>query len=164
LIKPLALRSWKFLKSIQLTIVLLSLLMALVVLCTLAQVEMGTAGAVNAYMRSFLVWRQFSFLPFPIPVFPGAALVGLILTLNLTAKTLVRYQGYGFLASQPDPPIGGTSNVLAKGVTDCSFKYDAAVVAARAALITLRLTLSANTVDGTETVSLYHAVHVDNLP
>jgi len=83
---------------------------------------------------------------------------------DLTAKTLVRYQGYGFLASQPDPPIGGTSNVLAKGVTDCSFKYDAAVVAARAALITLRLTLSANTVDGTETVSLYHAVHVDNLP
>ena len=88
MIKPLALQTWKFLKSIQLTIVLLALLMALVVLCTLAQVEMGTAGAVNAYMRSFIVWRQFAALPFPVPVFPGAALVGLLLTINLTAKTL----------------------------------------------------------------------------
>ncbi len=88
MIKPLALQTWKFLKSIQLTIVLLALLMALVVLCTLAQVEMGTAGAVNAYMRSFIVWRQFAALPFPVPVFPGAALVGLLLTINLTGKTL----------------------------------------------------------------------------
>ena len=88
MIKTLATRLWKFLKSFQLTIVLLALLMALVVLCTLAQVEMGTAGAVNAYMRSFFVWRQFPALPFPLPVFPGAALVGLLLTLNLIAKTL----------------------------------------------------------------------------
>lgn len=83
---------------------------------------------------------------------------------DLTAQTLVRYQGYGFQATQPDPPSGGSSHLLAKGVTACSFSYDGAVVAARAALITLRLTLSANTVDGAETVSLYHAVHVDNLP
>jgi hypothetical protein len=88
LIKTYASQVWKFLKSIQLTIVLLSLLMVLVVLCTWAQVDMGTAGAVNAYMRSFLVWHQFAFLPFPIPTFPGAALVGLLLTINLTAKTL----------------------------------------------------------------------------
>lgn len=88
MIKPLALQTWKFLKSIQFTIVLLALLMALVLLCTLAQVEMGTAGAVNAYMRSFIVWRQFTGLPFPLPVFPGAALVGLFLTINLVAKTL----------------------------------------------------------------------------
>jgi hypothetical protein len=88
LIKTLASRTWAFLKSFQLTIVLLALLMALVVLCTLAQVEMGTQGAVNAYMRSFFVWRQFSFLSFPLPVFPGGGLVGLVLTLNLIAKTL----------------------------------------------------------------------------
>ena len=88
MIKTYALRTWSFLKSIRLTIVLLALLMALVVLCTLAQVEMGTVGAVNAYMRSFFVWRQFAFLPWPVPVFPGAALVGLLLTINLTAKTL----------------------------------------------------------------------------
>lgn len=88
MIKTLASRSWTFLKSFQLTIVLLALLMLLVVFCTLAQVELGTAGAVNAYMRSFFVWHRFSFLPFPIPTFPGGGLVGLLLTLNLIAKTL----------------------------------------------------------------------------
>jgi len=88
LIKTLASRTWAFFKSFQLTIVLLALLMLLVVFCTLAQVELGTAGAVNAYMRSFFVWHQFSFLPFPIPTFPGGGLVGLMLTLNLIAKTL----------------------------------------------------------------------------
>ena len=88
MIKTYALQTWKFLKSLQLTIVLLALLMALVVMCTLAQVELGTVGAVNAYMRSFFVWHQFSFLTFPVPTFPGAALVGLFLTINLVGKTL----------------------------------------------------------------------------
>jgi hypothetical protein len=85
LIKDLASRTWALLKSFKLTVVLLALLMVLVVLCTLAQVEMGTAGAVNAYMRSFIVWRQPLLLSIP---FPGGALVGLLLTLNLIAKTL----------------------------------------------------------------------------
>jgi hypothetical protein len=88
LIKTIASRIGAFFKSFQLTIVLLALLMCLVVLCTLAQVEMGTQGAVNAYMRSFVVWHTFSGLPFPLPVFPGGALVGLLLTLNLIAKTM----------------------------------------------------------------------------
>jgi hypothetical protein len=88
LIKTIASRIGAFFKSFQLTIVLLALLMCLVVLCTLAQVEMGTQGAVNAYMRSFVVWHQFAGLPFPLPVFPGGALVGLLLTFNLIAKTL----------------------------------------------------------------------------
>ncbi len=88
MIKTLASRIWKFFKSFQLTIVLLACLMALVVLCTLAQVSMGTQGAVNAYMRSFFVWWRTPALPFPLPVFPGGGLVGLLLTLNLIAKTL----------------------------------------------------------------------------
>ena len=88
MIKTYASLIWRFLKSFQLTIVLLALLMCLVVLCTLAQVELGTAGAVNAYMRSWFVRTEVSFLPFKLPVFPGGALVGLFLTLNLTAKTL----------------------------------------------------------------------------
>jgi hypothetical protein len=85
LIKTIAFRIGAFFKSFQLTIVLLALLMCLVVLCTLAQVEMGTQGAVNAYMRSFIVWNQPLLLRLP---FPGGALVGLLLTLNLVAKTL----------------------------------------------------------------------------
>ncbi|MEI6593379.1 MAG: cytochrome c biogenesis protein ResB [Holophagaceae bacterium] len=88
MIKTYASRFWSLLKSFQVTIVMLALLMCLVLLCTLAQVEMGTAGAVNAYMRSFIVWGDFSLVPFRVPIFPGGALVGLILACNLMAKTL----------------------------------------------------------------------------
>jgi hypothetical protein len=77
---------------LQLTIVLLALLMALVLLCTLAQVELGTFGAVSVYMRSLIVWWRPHSLPFPVPVFPGGALVGLILTANLTAALIKRFK------------------------------------------------------------------------
>lgn len=84
---------------------------------------------------------------------------------DLVAATLTRYWNYGFLASQPDPPTGATTAILAKGVTGCAFTYDSAVVATRAGLVTLRLTLSATPTGGSaESVSLYHAVHVSNLP
>ncbi len=85
MIKTYALRIWKYTRSLQLTIILLALLMCLVLFCTLAQVEMGTQGAVNAYMRSFIVWRQPLLMSLP---FPGGALVGLLLTINLTGRTL----------------------------------------------------------------------------
>lgn len=83
---------------------------------------------------------------------------------DLTAGTLTRHQGYGFAATQPDPPAGGTSALLASGVSGCRFSYDAAVVASRAALVHLQLTLAATTSAGSESVTLHHAVHVDNLP
>jgi len=53
---PLALvaRALDALTSLKFTIVCLILLMVLVVACTLAQVDLGTFGAVNAYIRSFL--------------------------------------------------------------------------------------------------------------
>ncbi|NCT83430.1 MAG: type II secretion system protein [Comamonadaceae bacterium] len=79
---------------------------------------------------------------------------------DLTAGTLTRHSGYGFNAAQPDPPSGGSAAVLARDVTACAFGYDAGAVAARYALVTLRLSLSRRG----ETVNLYHAVHVDNLP
>lgn len=83
---------------------------------------------------------------------------------DLTARTLTRHQGYGFVATQPDPPSGGTSAVLATGVTDCRFSVDGTLVAAQAALVNLRLGLSTTTSYGTESVTLQHAIHVDNLP
>ena len=83
---------------------------------------------------------------------------------DLTARTLTRHQGYGFVASQPDPPSGGSSAVLATGVTDCRFSADGTPVAAGAGLVNLRLGLSTTTSYGTESVTLHHAVHVDNLP
>ncbi len=80
--------------------------------------------------------------------------------LGATPGQLVRHSGYGFVASQPEPPTGGSTAVLARNVSACSFSFDAAAVSARYALVTLRLTLQSQG----ETVSLYQTVHVDNLP
>lgn len=79
---------------------------------------------------------------------------------STTPGTLMRYTGYGFLATQADPPSGGTAAVMARQVAACSFNYNPAAVAGRYALVTLQLSLQAQG----ETISLYHAVHVDNLP
>lgn len=93
---------------------------------------------------------------------------------DLSAGTLTRYTGYGFQASQPTPPGSGSSALLAHGVTGCQFAYDNTAIAARAALLTLRLTLSSDArttntgasggAGSTESVTLYEAVHVSNLP
>lgn len=85
----------KFLKklaSLQLAIILLVALMILVVACTLAQVNLGIHGAVNTYMRGFLVWWGPQNASWEIPVAPGGALVGLLLLLNLTAAMFVRLE------------------------------------------------------------------------
>lgn len=83
---------------------------------------------------------------------------------DLAAGTLTRYSGYGFQASQPDPPGSGSSAVLAGNVSACRFSYDASVTASRAGLVQMQLTLATTTSAGTETIALHHAVHVDNLP
>lgn len=79
---------------------------------------------------------------------------------DLTAQTLTRYSGYGFLAAQPDPPSGGSAAILARHVSGCSFSYDQPAITSRYALVTLTLQLTAQG----ETVTLYHTVHIDNLP
>jgi hypothetical protein len=76
---------WDLFTSLKLTIVCLTLLMLLVVACTLAQVQLGTVAAVNLYMRSFLVWWQVPGTGWSIAIFPGGATVGLVLMLNLAA-------------------------------------------------------------------------------
>lgn len=79
---------------------------------------------------------------------------------DLASATLVRHTGYGTSASQSDPPVGGSAAVLARNVTGCSFSYSTGAATARYALVSLQLSLTRDN----ETVSLYHAVHVDNLP
>lgn len=79
---------------------------------------------------------------------------------DLSAQTLTRYSGYGFLSAQPDPPAGGNAAVLARHVSGCVFSYDQPAITSRYALVTLRLQLTAQG----ETVTLYHTVHIDNLP
>ncbi len=88
---PLPRRLWDALASLELTLISLALLMALVLLCTLAQTRLGIFGAVQIYMRSFIVWWQVPALPFRLPVFPGGVLVGLMLLFNLTAALIKRF-------------------------------------------------------------------------
>jgi MSHA biogenesis protein MshO len=83
---------------------------------------------------------------------------------DLAAGTLTRHQGYGFAATQPDPPTGGSASLLATGVTACRFGVEGTLIAAHAALVQLHLALTSATSAGAETVSLHHAVHVANLP
>lgn len=92
MIKQIGIRLYRFLSSFELTIVTLALLMALVFFCTLAQVHLGTLGAVNHYMRSWIVWWQPTGANVSIPVFPGGTLVGLALVANLIASTIKRLQ------------------------------------------------------------------------
>lgn len=76
------------------------------------------------------------------------------------AGTLRRYWNYAIAPAQPSPPAGASSALLATRVSACAVTYDAAVVAQRAGLVTLRLTLA----QLDESVTLYHAVHVVNVP
>jgi hypothetical protein len=81
---------WDALTSLKLTILCLAALMILVVACTLAQVRLGTLGAVNLYMRSWFYWMPLGGIS--IPIFPGGATVGLVLMVNLIAAQLRRLE------------------------------------------------------------------------
>lgn len=85
-------RIWDAVTSLKLTIVCLSVLMVLVVACTLAQVDMGTFGAVQEFMRTWLVWWNVPGTRLSLPVFPGGALVGLVLMVNLVAAQVRRLE------------------------------------------------------------------------
>lgn len=79
-------------------------------------------------------------------------------------RTLRRYSGYGFSATQPTTfGVGVPSALVATDVSDCKFDYLLSV-APKIGLLTLQLTLSRTVSTGTENVSLYHAVHVNNIP
>jgi hypothetical protein len=85
-------RAWDALCSLKLTIACLAVLMVLVVACTLAQINLGTLGAVDAYIRSFLVWWDVPGTLYSVPVFPGGGLVGLVLVANLLASQIKRME------------------------------------------------------------------------
>jgi MSHA biogenesis protein MshO len=79
--------------------------------------------------------------------------------------TLTRYWGYAIQPAQPveanaAPLSTASSALLATNVSSCSFAYDAFVVAQRSGLVTMNLGI---TRDG-ETVKLYSATHVSNVP
>jgi MSHA biogenesis protein MshO len=86
--------------------------------------------------------------------------------------TLTRYWDYDITVAQstppstsPPPPVGAKSAVIATCVTDCSFTYDASITSQGAGLVTMNLQLAAQISGGSsDSVSLYHAVHVNNVP
>ncbi len=90
--RPIPLLLWDAITSLKLTILCLALLMVLVVLCTLAQVQLGTLGAVSTYIRSFLVWWDVPGTSWSLAVLPGGALVGLVLATNLIAAQVRRLE------------------------------------------------------------------------
>lgn len=126
---------------------------------TLANVRTATNGAGNA--------SSIGITGAPLPVFLQAPPYRVYAIENpvsyscdLAAGTLTRHSGYGFAASQADPPAGGSAAVLARNVTACSFSYSTGAATARYALVSLQISLTRKD----ETITLHHAVHVDNLP
>jgi MSHA biogenesis protein MshO len=74
---------------------------------------------------------------------------------------LTRHSGYT-IADTPTLPAGV---LIANNVASCNFDYDPNGVAPQVGLLTLRLTLRKTLSGGTtETVRLYHGVHVNNVP
>jgi len=82
------------------------------------------------------------------------------------AGEMKRYWGYAIQPSQPatiaalNALPGVVSALISKNVSACAFSYDVNVVAQRAGLVTMRLAITQEN----ETVSLYHATHVSNIP
>jgi MSHA biogenesis protein MshO len=82
---------------------------------------------------------------------------------DLAAGRILRHSGYALSAAQPTV-FGGTPALVAEHVSLCEFEYTPSV-SAQLGLLTLRLRLQRQLFGGaTETVSLYHAVHVNNAP
>jgi MSHA biogenesis protein MshO len=78
-------------------------------------------------------------------------------------RTITRYWGYTTAPNQPTSFAGGSSALIAENVTACGFDYSN--VGPQLNLLTMRITLERQRFDATtETVSLYHAVHVNNAP
>jgi MSHA biogenesis protein MshO len=78
-----------------------------------------------------------------------------------TGGTLTRWQGYTIQAAQPTSlPAGGSSATLATNVSACDFTYEGNVVAERSGLVTMHLTIT----EQGESVTLYGATHVSNVP
>ena len=79
--------------------------------------------------------------------------------------TLTRYWGYTIQATQPinaaaAPLSTAPHALLATNVGACSITYDANVVAQRSGLVTMQLTIT----ESGESVTLYNAAHISNVP
>jgi hypothetical protein len=85
--KPLGLRVYHFFSGWTLAVILLSILLVLTYLGTMAQVEMGLYDASEKYFEAFFLTEKIG--PVPI-VLPGVYLVSVLLFLNLLLGAIIR--------------------------------------------------------------------------
>ncbi len=78
--------------SLRLTVACLIAALILVLVGTLAQVDLGLYAAQAKFFRSLAVWWTPAGSDWKIPVFPGGWLIGLILLVNLLAAHLKRFR------------------------------------------------------------------------
>jgi MSHA biogenesis protein MshO len=82
---------------------------------------------------------------------------------DLAGGRILRHSGYALSAAQPTA-FGGTPALVAEHVIGCEFDY-APNLSAQLGLLTMRLQLQRQLFGGSsETIGLYHAVHVNNAP
>jgi MSHA biogenesis protein MshO len=79
---------------------------------------------------------------------------------DTTAKTIKRYQGYGWNAAQASPPVGGTQATVSSMITACALKYSAGITS-RTGLVSASLTL---TNAANESMDILVQVNVPNEP
>jgi MSHA biogenesis protein MshO len=80
------------------------------------------------------------------------------------AGTITRRWGYTESALQPDSFSDGSAALIAQNVSACAFDYNPSV-SPQLGILTMRIRLQSALFGGAnETVSLYHAVHVNNAP
>lgn len=98
-------------------------------------------------------------------IVPGNGVVPLPVSYACTPPTLHRWSGYAMSAAQPTSFPGGTDVLLADNVTSCAFDYQPGGIGPRVGLLTLQIRLGKAMSSGAlESVSLYQAVHVNNVP
>ena len=78
---------------------------------------------------------------------------------NPVSGRLQRHDTYGFNLAQPTSPGGNSFTVMAQ-LLGCNMTYTAGT-SERGGLLTIRITVGQS---GSETVSLLHQVHVENVP
>lgn len=77
------------------------------------------------------------------------------------AGELRRYWGYAITTVQPETFVPSVANALiAKNLSSCTFSYSANAVSQRVGLVTMQLNITQNS----ESIRLYHATHVSNIP
>jgi hypothetical protein len=135
---PLALKFFKVLASLRLTVVLFVLSMLLVFFGTVAQMDQGLFTVLHSFFRCFLAWIPFQvFLRFGqvffgLPTtwevsgtfpFPGGYTLGLLLLINLIAAHAVRFRPFRRVRTRPGAGAEGEPKSLGLGSGKLQFEW-----------------------------------------